>query len=67
MLWSFAIDISQQIERDISAYLLTITIVNALVGAATASVTWATRVGDQGQESGRADLQQRIRNGKGPP
>jgi predicted PurR-regulated permease PerM len=41
-----AVDISQQIESDISAYLLTITIMNALVGAATALVTWATGVGD---------------------
>jgi predicted PurR-regulated permease PerM len=37
-----AVDISQQIESDISAYLLTITIVNALVGAATALVMCAT-------------------------
>ena len=28
-----AVDISQQIERDISAYLITITLMNALVGA----------------------------------
>ena len=35
-----AVDISQQIERDISAYLLTITIMNALVGAATGLVMW---------------------------
>jgi predicted PurR-regulated permease PerM len=41
-----AVDISQQIGRDISAYLLTITIMNALVGAATALVMWATGVGD---------------------
>jgi predicted PurR-regulated permease PerM len=41
-----AVDISQQIERDISVYLLTITIMNALVGAATALVMWATGVGD---------------------
>jgi predicted PurR-regulated permease PerM len=33
-----AVDISQQIGRDISAYLLTITIMNALVGSATALV-----------------------------
>src|ERR1700722_18314759 len=33
-----AVDISQQIGRDISAYLLTITLMNALVGAATALV-----------------------------
>jgi predicted PurR-regulated permease PerM len=41
-----AVDISQQIESDISAYLLTITLMNALVGAATALVMWATGVGD---------------------
>ena len=41
-----AVDISQQIGRDISAYLLTITLMNALVGAATAFVMWATGVGD---------------------
>ena len=40
-----AVDISQQIESDISAYLLTITLMNALVGA-TALVMWATGVGD---------------------
>ena len=41
-----AVDISQQIERDISAYLVTITLMNALVGAATALVMWLTGVGD---------------------
>jgi predicted PurR-regulated permease PerM len=41
-----AVDISQQIGRDISAYLLTITIMNALVGAATALVMWSAGVGD---------------------
>src|SRR5271157_666600 len=41
-----AVDISQQIGRDISAYLLTITIMNALVGVATAVVMWSTGVGD---------------------
>ena len=41
-----AVDISQQIERDISAYLLTITLMNALVGVATALVMWSTGVGD---------------------
>ena len=41
-----AVDISQQIERDVSAYLITITIMNALVGAATAMVMWWTGVGD---------------------
>jgi hypothetical protein len=37
-----AVDISQQIGRDISAYLLTITLMNALVGTATALVMWST-------------------------
>jgi predicted PurR-regulated permease PerM len=41
-----AVDISQQIERDISAYLITITLMNALVGAATGLVMWSTGVGD---------------------
>src|SRR5271166_2184599 len=41
-----AVDISQQIGRDISAYLFTITLMNALVGAATALVMWSTGVGD---------------------
>ncbi len=41
-----AVDISQQIERDISAYLITITLMNGLVGVATAFVMWATGVGD---------------------
>jgi predicted PurR-regulated permease PerM len=41
-----AVDISQQIESDISAYLLTITIMNAAVGIATAMVMWLTGVGD---------------------
>src|SRR6202142_2899990 len=39
-------DISQQIESDVSAYLLTITIMNAAVGVATAMVMWLTGVGD---------------------
>ena len=41
-----AVDISQQIESDISAYLVTITIMNGLVGVATALVMWFTGVGD---------------------
>jgi len=41
-----AVDISQQIEQDISTYLLTITTMNALVGMATALVMWACGVGD---------------------
>jgi predicted PurR-regulated permease PerM len=41
-----AVDISQQIESDISAYLLTISIMNAAVGVATGLVMWLTGVGD---------------------
>jgi predicted PurR-regulated permease PerM len=41
-----AVDISQQIESDISAYLLTISIMNTAVGVATALVMWLTGVGD---------------------
>jgi predicted PurR-regulated permease PerM len=40
------VDIAKQIESDISAYLLTITIMNAAVGIATAAVMWLTGVGD---------------------
>jgi len=40
------VEISQQIERDISAYLVTITIMNAAVGAAMALAMWLTGVGD---------------------
>ncbi len=40
------VEISQQIERDISAYLVTITIMNAIVGTAMASAMWLTGVGD---------------------
>src|SRR5450756_1436224 len=40
------VEISQQIESDISAYLVTITIMNAAVGIATALVMWLTGVGD---------------------
>ena len=43
-----AVDISQQIERDISAYLITITLMNALVGVATA----LCHVGDGRRRSG---------------
>ena len=38
--------ISQQIGSDISAYLVTITIMNAAVGIATALTMWLTGVGD---------------------
>ena len=41
-----AVDISQQIESDISAYLLTISFMNAAVGGATGLVMWLTGVGD---------------------
>jgi predicted PurR-regulated permease PerM len=41
-----AVDIAQQIESDISAYLVTITIMNLAVGVATAIVMWLTGVGD---------------------
>jgi predicted PurR-regulated permease PerM len=40
------VDISQQIETDISVYLVTITGMNAAVGIATAAVMWLTGVGD---------------------
>ena len=40
------VDISQQIENDISAYLVTITIMNAAVGIAMALTMWLTGVGD---------------------
>jgi predicted PurR-regulated permease PerM len=41
-----AVEISLHIEEDISAYLLTITAINLLVGAATFGVMWACGVGD---------------------
>jgi predicted PurR-regulated permease PerM len=41
-----AVDIVQQIQSDISAYLVTITAMNALVGVATGFVMWSTGVGD---------------------
>jgi predicted PurR-regulated permease PerM len=41
-----AVDISQQIERDISAYLLTITGMNALVGVATGTAMYFCGLGD---------------------
>ena len=40
------VDISQQIETEISAYLVTITGMNAAVGLGTAAVMWFTGVGD---------------------
>jgi predicted PurR-regulated permease PerM len=41
-----AVDISQQIEQDISIYLVTITSMNAAVGIATAVVMWLCGFGD---------------------
>ncbi len=41
-----AVDISNKIESDISVYLITITIMNAIVGTATAIVAWFTGLGD---------------------
>jgi predicted PurR-regulated permease PerM len=38
--------LSQQIEENISAYLVTITLMNAAVGAATAVAMWACGLGD---------------------
>lgn len=40
------VEISKQIESDVSVYLITITIMNAAVGTAMALVTWFTGVGD---------------------
>jgi predicted PurR-regulated permease PerM len=40
------VEIDRQIERDISAYLVTITIMNAAVGIAVAMAMWLTGVGD---------------------
>jgi predicted PurR-regulated permease PerM len=40
------VEISQKIESDVSAYLVTITIMNAAVGSATALAMWLTGVGD---------------------
>jgi predicted PurR-regulated permease PerM len=41
-----AVEISQRIEDDVSAYLATITVVNAVVGLASAAIMWACGVGD---------------------
>jgi predicted PurR-regulated permease PerM len=40
------VEISEKIESDISAYLITITIMNGVVGVATAIVMWSTGLGD---------------------
>jgi predicted PurR-regulated permease PerM len=41
-----AVEISQHIARDISAYLITVTIMNAAVGFATALAMWLCGLGD---------------------
>jgi predicted PurR-regulated permease PerM len=41
-----AVDISQQIEHDISVYLGTITVMNTLVGIATGTMAWLVGLGD---------------------
>ena len=41
-----AVDISQQIERDISRYLVTVTAMNAAVGVATAAAMYVSGLGD---------------------
>lgn len=41
-----AVEMSQQIESDISGYLVTVTIMNAGVGFATGLVMWACGIGD---------------------
>ena len=41
-----AVDISQQIEADISAYLVTITIMNVAIGVATGIVAVLCGLGD---------------------
>lgn len=40
------VEMSHQIEDNISAYLVTVTLMNAAVGIATGAAMWATRVGD---------------------
>lgn len=39
-----AVELSSHIERDLSAYLITVTIINAIVGCATSAVMWACGV-----------------------
>ncbi len=41
-----AVEISLRVERDISAYLLTVTLINAVVGCLTGCVMWLCGVGD---------------------
>lgn len=38
--------LSQKVEKDISTYLVTITVMNGLVGIATGTAMWATGLGD---------------------
>lgn len=40
------VDLSQQIEENVSAYLVTITLMNAAVGVATGLAMWACGLGD---------------------
>ncbi len=40
------VEISQQVEKNVSAYLVTITVMNATVGVATAVIMWVCGVGD---------------------
>ena len=40
------VDISQEIEEDLSVYLATITMMNSLVGVATGTVAWLCGLGD---------------------
>jgi len=49
-----AVDISQQIEADISAYLLTITVMNAAVGIATGVAMYLCGLAYQGRPPGSA-------------
>lgn len=39
-----AVDITQQIEQNVSAYLLTITVMNALIGVSTGLIMWAFHI-----------------------
>jgi predicted PurR-regulated permease PerM len=41
-----AVQISNQIENDIAVYLITVTVMNALVGIATTLVLWAVGIGN---------------------
>lgn len=40
------VDISQQVERNVSAYLVTVSVMNVMVGLATAAAMWACGLGD---------------------